>query len=506
MSVVCRFGRQFVSSEVAGVLPDALAIPVCGRDGAALYEIGVPQTDGHRELLFRASIPTESGALHGSTGADLHGLHMHGSTPSRDEAARLNLAREHIDAVGEVVVPVRTTRRPPRSDGVVIAPYAEGIDSLWSDLDGAPPMRLVVHIAEEFAPTLDSLCSRPRVVLRRSREPVPLERVEDVDSACLAWLARQPGRTFAERAGPRQRVMGVVRRPNLDTLENRVLADFLHRCHREAEEYLQSYRSTHASTHRVRRIMALRGLTQRLLSASPIASVPKIETVPVPNYALLFDPRYRQLRVWHERIRRQDDEMRDAAVWQYRVWAERCLTACARALDAALPTGRRSGELLISTRANRGQFVDARSSLAVWASGCRHSQQLVDLIPVNAHSLGRVSQLIRFRTPPDALIHLHPPFQTTPARVICVWSTFSNRLDTPSLADDARRIAQECTAIDHEAISISHLLIAADPSHQLEQGLARIDKTTGWSLITARSSSGELVPSLLAYLAKWLES
>lgn len=506
MSVVCRFGRQFVSGGAGSALPDALAISVCSSDGGPLYELGVPQTDGHRELLIRTSIPSASGALLGSAGADLHGLHMHGSTPDSDQAARLNLAREHIDAIGEVVVPGRTTRRPPRSEGVVIAPYADGIESLWSDLGGTPPMRLIVHIADEFAATLESLCTRPRVMLRRSREPVPLARVEDVDAACLAWLARQPGRTLAERAGPRQRVMGVVRRPDPDTLENRVLADFLRRCHREAEEYLQSYRDAHASTLRVRQIMTLRGLTRRLLDTSPIASLPAIDAVPVPNYALLFDARYRQLRVWHERIRRQDDEMRDAAVWQHRVWAERCLTACARALDKTLPISRRSGELLISTRANHGRFIDSRSSLAVWTSGGRHLQQLVDLIPVNAHSIGRVNQLVRFKTPPDALIHVHPMFEATPARVLCIWSTFSDRLDMPSIAEDAAQIAHECTAINPDAISILHLLIAADPNQHLAAGPTRIDASPGWSLITARSSSGELLPSLQVALAKWLAS
>ena len=62
--------------------------------------------------------------------------------------------------------------------------------------------------------------------MRRDREKVQLDRVQEMDRASMRWLSRQPGNTLAQRAGSDQRVMAIVRKENFDTVENRVVHSY----------------------------------------------------------------------------------------------------------------------------------------------------------------------------------------------------------------------------------------------------------------------------------------
>ncbi len=64
-----------------------------------------------------------------------------------------------------------------------------------------PRMAEIVRQARAFTPVLKEFRERIRRVLRRHREPTPLDRVQEMDRASMRWLSRQPGRTTAERAG-----------------------------------------------------------------------------------------------------------------------------------------------------------------------------------------------------------------------------------------------------------------------------------------------------------------
>ncbi|MFM8326932.1 MAG: DUF2357 domain-containing protein, partial [Pirellulaceae bacterium] len=102
-------------------------------------------------------------------------------------------------------------------------------------------MALIVKLAREIARLLGQVCENPRVVLRRSREFQNLSSIQEIDAACLRWIARQPGRDIYERAGSRQQLLGVVRKEDTDTLENRVVRDLLHRARVECSNYLSLY-------------------------------------------------------------------------------------------------------------------------------------------------------------------------------------------------------------------------------------------------------------------------
>ena len=81
-----------------------------------------------------------------------------------------------------------------------------------------PRAGLETTLARELPTVLTQIFDRLRKVLRREREPQPVGRVEQLDAACLRWLTRQPGYTVAQKAGPRQQVLAVVRRPCFDKM------------------------------------------------------------------------------------------------------------------------------------------------------------------------------------------------------------------------------------------------------------------------------------------------
>src|SRR2546427_818302 len=60
-----------------------------------------------------------------------------------------------------------------------------------------------VHIALRMRRRLQDHVATMRRILLRERELVPLHRIQETDSTCLRWYARQPGNTTPEKAGPK---------------------------------------------------------------------------------------------------------------------------------------------------------------------------------------------------------------------------------------------------------------------------------------------------------------
>ena len=109
-------------------------------------------------------------------------------------------------------------------------PWTEVRDRWLQPVDQQDPtMDVLVRHARAHRTRWADIVERPRRILNRRRELVPLSRVEELDTHCMAWLSRQPGTTLAERAGGRQRILALSRFENPDTLENRVCRDLLER-------------------------------------------------------------------------------------------------------------------------------------------------------------------------------------------------------------------------------------------------------------------------------------
>jgi hypothetical protein len=63
-------------------------------------------------------------------------------------------------------------------------------------------------------------------ILKRERQNVPLSRLVEMDGYCLEKMMRLPGEEIGEKAGTKQRLMGIIRKESYDTLENRFIKHF----------------------------------------------------------------------------------------------------------------------------------------------------------------------------------------------------------------------------------------------------------------------------------------
>lgn len=105
----------------------------------------------------------------------------------------------------------------------VLKQFLTGLDKV-----DEPRMALIVKIAEDMSRKLSVVVHAARKILYRERQLISASRVAEIDTNCLRWIVRQPGDTLVEKAAlNRQRIFGVIRRESYDTLENRVLKDFL---------------------------------------------------------------------------------------------------------------------------------------------------------------------------------------------------------------------------------------------------------------------------------------
>jgi hypothetical protein len=114
-----------------------------------------------------------------------------------------------------------------------------GLAERWGKITAldAPPSALIVRIARRLPPVLETICAKPRRVLRRERVLTPIAQIQELDVASLRWISRQPGRTLAEKAGHKQQLQSVRRFENADILENRVVREFLILCILAARRY-----------------------------------------------------------------------------------------------------------------------------------------------------------------------------------------------------------------------------------------------------------------------------
>lgn len=193
-----------------------------------------------------------------------------------------------------------------------------------------PRMDVIVGIALNYQSALERLAHSPRRILRRQRRMIALGRVQQLDHACLEWFVRQPGHTAVEKAGPRQELLALARTEDYDTLENRVLKDFLRLAIEAADRYLREHQGRYEQHVRYRAVVALRETSRRLLRDTPLVQVRSLSGLPQPNYVLLHDAAYRELWHWYLKLVHRRKVNDDAWRWQTRLWADfvRLCVAC----------------------------------------------------------------------------------------------------------------------------------------------------------------------------------
>ncbi len=363
------------------------------------------------------------------------------------------LIGRHIDFINGLYDEAKPGGRHWEGDaqGVAIRPAARVI-ARWRKVGSVeePRSALIVRLARELPELLTDLCVRPRHVLGRVRQLQPVGRVQEVDATCLRWLARQPGRHVAEKAGVSQRVMGIARVENIDTLENRVVRDLLRRASLACRRYLIEY--GHFDHDRIRSVMRFRRLVRRLAGHTPIGHVRPLIGVPNPNYVLQHDPRYRIAWSAFLQLVRQETMLDNVWRWRQRIWAEDCGLAFLATLRDLSVRGVASGsDMLLHAEQVAGRFLDPRTAVAGWRLSGRADGSVVDLLdgrpearhlyahPFVPHGIGSLRPdhvALRRQVGPDGLFS-----------VAGIWTILDFDLDRDRLAERAAAIARSLTQL-----------------------------------------------------------
>lgn len=189
---------------------------------------------------------------------------------------------------------------------------------------GEPRKALIVGIAERMYLRISFVVKAARKILQRERRMMPAGRVNETDRSCIRWLVRQPGKNLAVKAANhKQQLKGITRIETHDTLENRVLKDFLFRCAQEGNRYLKTeVGQKFIDSKRARQIRSYRHLSHELYHTPHLKDV---ETPPLgvrPNYVLQNDYRYKQVWREYKRLLRREDEEDCLWDWQSRTWGD----------------------------------------------------------------------------------------------------------------------------------------------------------------------------------------
>ncbi len=182
---------------------------------------------------------------------------------------------------------------------------------------------LVVDLAKALKAPLEHVTSHPKRALKRIRDQQRVQRVQEVDTHCLMDLARRPGSIMAEKAGPKQRIMAVIRQENVDLLENRVVRHCCELLRRAADRYLRSHRHVVKSDRKKQVEMLLRD-TKRWPLKPAVSGIGRLlSPCRQPNYVLLQNMHYSRIWDGYSRLVRNEELREGLWRWPRRLWMDR---------------------------------------------------------------------------------------------------------------------------------------------------------------------------------------
>ena len=213
----------------------------------------------------------------------------------------------------------------------------ETVRRIWIDLDRSKAiMALIAKLAQDkdLLRIFNTIAQHPRRILLRYRENTKLDRIQELDSACIRDYARRPGRTVEEKAGPRQVLLAVQRKESMDTLENRVFGWVINEMLDRAMDYVTINQHHLAiGSNRVRSVARCSRKCNEWLSTENLQSITydQLQHPVQPNYSLQMDERYRHVYTTYRELLREKKALDDAWEWQRILWSEsaRQLMNCA---------------------------------------------------------------------------------------------------------------------------------------------------------------------------------
>ncbi|MDD4357555.1 MAG: DUF2357 domain-containing protein [Smithellaceae bacterium] len=190
---------------------------------------------------------------------------------------------------------------------------------------------LIVDIALELPRYMDPIILHPKRALQRVRDLERIQRVREIDKACLIDMARRPGTGIAEKAGAKQRILAVRRQETRNTLENRVVVHCCELVHRAAKRYLSDHE--HVSDRKSKRKRAVNRVSRtakdwrrsELLQGVKPLSVPCKQ----PNYVLLQNPHYSRVWNFYRQLVKNEEIRTKMWRWPRRLWSDVAAAALA---------------------------------------------------------------------------------------------------------------------------------------------------------------------------------
>lgn len=199
--------------------------------------------------------------------------------------------------------------------------------AIWIDPKSSEPrMELIIKMAQDrhLVRALQAIGESPRRILVRVREPTPVGRVQEMDPACIRHYARLPGNSPAQKAGPRQLLLAVQRRPSFDTLENKVAAWTMAALQKRAEAWRRKQTKVALTGTRARAVSQLAKENLLLLESENLRQI-KYASLPHPasaNYPLSMEPRYKLAYKAYRELLRYQKIKDDAWTWRRPLWCE----------------------------------------------------------------------------------------------------------------------------------------------------------------------------------------
>lgn len=322
-----------------------------------------------------------------------------------------------------------------------------------------PRMAEIVRQARDLGPVVRELRDSLRRVLRRTRETVPLGRVQEMDRTSMRWLSRQPGVTLAERAGAAQRVLAVVRHESFDTLENRVAHAYLRLAADVAREWEREH--PRASTSERFQLVARYGRSCRALALElQELGVGVAEPDAIPNFVLLENKTYRQIYQAWLILLREEKTLDDLWVWQAETWADFCILAVALSLyetpGAELVA---QAPIRFLDEPSNGRWFEQERPMAVF--WLRQQNIIVEVIsrletPGRALAMARAPMSLR-------ISNLSDP--SSPPQRVAIWTPHAmQRLPLQEAAEDAAQLISLIARLPGLTERLRHGLILT-PAH-----------------------------------------
>ena len=320
-----------------------------------------------------------------------------------------------------------------------------------------PRMAEIVKQSREMKPILRQLENRIRKVLRRHRELVPIDKVQEMDRASINWLVRQPGRSNIERAGTSQRILAIVRHENFNTLENQVLHSYVILAAQTAREWMLEHKSAEGNP----KFRLVSDYMKRCRSYSKYLDeleIGKASPQITPNYVLIHNPLYNTVFESWKRLLQHEKVLDDLWAWQAETWTDFVVLAITLAIDeldeSEIVT---QSPILWNSEAIRGRWFKQESSFMVF--WLKKTNRIIEILTrpekstdlqclLRAHIAIRVSEL-----------------STSEKRKIVVWTPHTmNRMDLEVATKDATDILLKAQRVQSVYDNIKNGLIIV-PGH-----------------------------------------